>query len=249
MGVQITQEMISGAQATEKKYGVPASITLGQIMLESGGSYKGGLSGLAYYYNNLFGITATTADKTSGNAVYMTNKSGEDGHYYATYSSVEDSIEAHGQLLTNDRYASQTKSAITIEQYAQGIANGGYATDPNYASKLVSIIQSNNLTKYDGNWNTNAWKDAVHVPSDKDSYTGIYGRDETYAETVTGTTIEETLTQDTDLKAWGDIVVIVIVILLIGACVLFFMSAFNISIPSPSNTVSKIISKGVKTDE
>ena len=55
MAIQLTSEMIQAAQQNEKKYGVPASITLGQIILESSGSYEGGMSKLAAKAKNLFG--------------------------------------------------------------------------------------------------------------------------------------------------------------------------------------------------
>ena len=76
MGVTLTQEMIKGAQESEQKYGVPASVTLAQIMQESGGTNKGGLSTLAYKYNNLFGVTAGSS--WSGQTVTMSNKAGTD---------------------------------------------------------------------------------------------------------------------------------------------------------------------------
>ena len=146
MGVQLTDEMISGAIATQQKYGVPASITLGQIMLESGGSNQGGLSTLAFKYNNLFGVTKGS---WTGETVYMTNKNGTDGKTYRVYSSVSESIEDHAKVLLNDRYTKYTSTASNYVEYAQGIAKGGYAEDTNYANKLISIISSNNLDQYD----------------------------------------------------------------------------------------------------
>lgn len=147
MSVQLTQEMIDGAIATQQQYGVPASITLGQIMLESGGKYEGGLSTLAYKYNNLFGMTKGSS--WSGETIYMTNSNGTDGQTYRVYSSVTESIIDHGKVLTNDRYTKYTSNASNYEEYAKGIQQGGYATDPNYANKLISVIKSNNLDRYD----------------------------------------------------------------------------------------------------
>lgn len=148
MAVTLTDEMIKGAQATQEKYGVPASITLGQIMLESGGSYSGGLSALAYKYNNLFGMKGSG---TSGSVVMSTREEGQGtvNAKFASYNSVADSIEAHGQLLATDRYTQYTKNATTVREYAEGIKKGGYATDSSYVDKLMSIIESNNLTQYD----------------------------------------------------------------------------------------------------
>jgi flagellum-specific peptidoglycan hydrolase FlgJ len=144
---QFTQDAIKLQQQT----GIPASITLGQIILESSGSYPGGLSGLAYNGKNLFGI------KGSGSAGSISMPTSEfvNGHYirvnasFAKYNSYYDSMVAHAKLLSNERYAKYLRNAKTINAYAQGIKDGGYATDPNYVSKLLNIINKNNLHKYD----------------------------------------------------------------------------------------------------
>lgn len=151
MAVTLTKEMIQGAQDTEKKYGVPASITLGQIILESSGNYEGGLSLLGYKYNNLFGVTAGSS--WNGKTVVLSNSAGKDTQTYRVYNSISDSIEDHGKVLTNSRYTEKTKNATNFEEYAKGIQAGGYATDPNYSSKLINIIKSHGLDKYDkGNY-------------------------------------------------------------------------------------------------
>lgn len=207
MGVTLTQEMINGAIASEKKYGVPASITLGQIMLESGGSNAGGLSGLAYNYNNLFGVTAGSS--WTGKTVYMTNKNGTDGQNYRVYDSVEQSIDDHGKLLASDRYTKYTSNAKNISEYASAIKQAGYATDPNYATKLTSIIRQNGLTKYDG-------QTAYSI-----------GEDGSLGVGFDGTTLVTNVDESTDLKWWGDIIVIVLSVLLIGLAVVFFVLSFN----------------------
>ena len=151
MAVQLTNEMIQAAQANQQKYGVPASITLGQIMLESGGSYGGGLSKLAYKAKNLFGIKgAGSAGTYHINTVEESN-----GKKYTTtaafrkYNSYAESIEDHGRLLSSDRYTAKTQNATTVTEYAHALQAAGYATDSNYANKLLSVISSNNLTQYD----------------------------------------------------------------------------------------------------
>lgn len=151
MAVQLTQEMILAAQANQQKYGVPASITLGQIMLESGGSYEGGVSKLAYNAKNLFGIKGTGS---AGVYHINTNEQGKNGTYTTTaafrkYHSYSESIEDHGRLLSSDRYTAKTQNATTVEEYARALQAAGYATDKNYANKLLSVISSNNLTQYD----------------------------------------------------------------------------------------------------
>ena len=147
MGVQITNEMIAAAQAAQVQYGIPASITLAQITLESGGKNKGGLSALAYQYNNLFGQKATSSEAgvTLGTAEY-----GSSGYYqtsakFRVYDSFTESIMEHGEKWGTDRVGSHD----TIEQYANALKAKGYATDPQYAEKLLSIIERDNLQQYD----------------------------------------------------------------------------------------------------
>ena len=145
MAVQITTEMITAAQETQQKTGVPASITLGQIMLESGGKYSGGLSGLAYSYNNLFGVHAREGEE------YVTLKENASGKSinYKVYNSISEAVDDHARIITLDRYKKYYANAESVEDYAEALQLGGYATDPNYSNKLMSVINNNNLTQYD----------------------------------------------------------------------------------------------------
>ena len=152
MGVQLTQEMINGAILTQEKYGVPASVTLGQIILESGGNYPGGLSGLAYNDNNLFGIK--TGSGWEGQSVTYKTTEYVDGQKvtvnasFRKYNSVLDSIEDHGELLSSSIYTNKTNGATGLTDYVQKMGSI-YATSPTYANDLLNIINKNNLTQYD----------------------------------------------------------------------------------------------------
>lgn len=153
MSVTITQDMISGAIAAQEKYGVPASITLGQIILESSGNNPGGLSGLAYKAKNLFGIKAGNSWRGKTYSA-KTGEYGSGGYYNTTsafraYDSFAESIDDHGKLLASPHYQKYLKGVTNYKEYAKGIKAAGYATDPNYASKLISIIESNGFQKYD----------------------------------------------------------------------------------------------------
>lgn len=224
MGVVLTNEMIKSAQETERLYGVPASVTLGQIMLESGGSNKGGLSGLAYNYNNLFGVTAGSS--WTGQTVTMSNKDGTDTKTYRVYNSIQDSINDHAQVLLNDRYTQYTSHARTAYEYASGVANGGYAEDKNYALKLQNIMRSNNLTKYD-NGNT------------------IVGNDNTDNREIYGDQVGHVAGETTDsLKWWGDLIVVIMTVLLIILAIVFFISAFS-NMSTATNDVKSVTGKAV----
>lgn len=150
MAVDISP-FIEPAKKVSARTGIPASIILGQIMLESGGSYSGGLSGLAASAKNLFGVKGAG----SAGSVYMPTKEFENGKYvtvnaaFRKYNSYEESIEDHAALLSKPRYAKHLVNAKTVNDYAAGIKAGGYATDPNYVNKLLGVISSNNLSQYD----------------------------------------------------------------------------------------------------
>lgn len=226
MGVTLTKDMIEGAQATQKKYGVPASVTLAQILQESGGSNKGGLSGLAYNYNNLFGITAGSS--WDGETVTMSNKAGTDTKTYRVYNSIQDSIDDHAKILTNERYTQYTKNATNAYEYAEGIAKGGYAEDKNYASSLINLIKSNDLTKYDN----------IDVSGSNGTDTST---DNTTPSHSSGGGSNPDA-PDTDLKWWGDFIVVVLVVLIIILGIVFFINAFNIK---PLNGIKQKIKGAV----
>lgn len=201
MSVKITQEMITSAQECEEKYGIPSSITLGQIILESSGTYKNGMSKLAYVYHNLFGITA--GKSWTGQTVTMSNSSGKDTQTYRIYNSIYDSIIDHANVLTQSRYTRYTQNAQNVSEYANAIQKGGYATDPLYATKLTAVIAANNLTAYD----TKNWIGKSYSNADDNTENGD--------------------TSGKKLTIIGDIVLLCMVTAVIILCVVFFIKAFQ----------------------
>lgn len=148
MALDITP-FISDAQRIQKETGIPASIILGQMVFESSGSYPGGMSGLAYNSKNLFGIKGKGTAGTTNVWSQEYDAGGGRVSGFRKYNTYYESMLDHAKLLQNDRYASKLKGAKTVEDFAKGIQAGGYATDPNYASQLINIINSKGLTKYD----------------------------------------------------------------------------------------------------
>ena len=231
MGVQLTDEMIKGAQETEKKYGIPTSITLAQILQESGGSYAGGLSGLAFKAKNLFGIkgTGTAGSVNMKTTEYANGKAYQTYANFRAYNSFAESIEDHAKVLTNSRYTQYTSNAKTLEEYAKGIQKGGYATDPNYADELMKQIINNGLFKHDlGEWGTNL--------------SGSH-QAEQMQETIT-----ENKDTDVKLKLWGNIALFICIVLVVGGAVLFFIKAFDISL-SPQQAMLKQIKAPQKEEK
>jgi flagellum-specific peptidoglycan hydrolase FlgJ len=133
------------AQSEQRRTGVLASITIAQGAIESGW-------GAAAPGNNLFGIKGTGQE--------FQTKEYINGHWldviggFRTYDSWEGSVIDHSNFLVeNGRYARAGFFSCCKELDYVGAArclqNASYATDPNYAAKLVLIIQANGLNNYD----------------------------------------------------------------------------------------------------
>ncbi|MDO4369471.1 MAG: peptidoglycan DD-metalloendopeptidase family protein, partial [bacterium] len=148
----LTQEFVNGAVQSQSKYGVPASLTLAQLVLESGGEYEGGVSELAYKCKNLFGIKGKG---TAGVCFYNTGEQTASGSSFSIvagfrkYNTYAESIEDHAKVLTSDWYKRCTKDAKTADDWARAIKKCGYATDVSYANKIISIMKEYNLYQYD----------------------------------------------------------------------------------------------------
>ena len=135
----------------QEKSGILASLTIAQAILESGW----GTSELAQNANALFGIKADS--RWNGKAYSKETQECYDGVNYTTvtalfraYSSWDESITDHSAfLLTGNRYA----AVIGEKDYktaCHAIKAAGYATAPDYAEKLIALIESYGLTAYDG---------------------------------------------------------------------------------------------------
>lgn len=127
----------------------PSSI-LAQWRLESNNGKS--VSGV----NNYFGIKATKAQIDSGQATSRWTKEFVGGKYvaeqqwFADYASATEGFAAHTALLMTPHYA-DCQDAQTAFDYCRALKACGYATAPNYADVLISIIQSDDLEQYDTN--------------------------------------------------------------------------------------------------
>ena len=125
------------------KYGIPASITLAQGLLESGA----GKSELARKSNNHFGIKADNSWK--GRSV----SSMDNGRMckFRKYDKVGESYEDHSRFLVGrQRYASLFKLRRTdYKGWAKGLKQAGYAEDSKYPQKLIGLIERYNLQRFD----------------------------------------------------------------------------------------------------
>ena len=128
-----------------ERYGIPASITLAQGILES----DSGNSNLARRSNNHFGIKCKKNWK--GERVYHTDDAPDE--CFRKYDTVEESYEDHAEFLDQSpRYDSLfAYSSSDYRSWARGLKAAGYATAPDYAQRLTKIIEDNKLYLFDEN--------------------------------------------------------------------------------------------------
>lgn len=131
------------AVAEMHAHGIPASITLAQGLLESGA----GSSLLATRGNNHFGIK-TGSDWTGP---YMLKDDDAPNEQFRVYADAAQSYADHSLFLRNrQRYASLFALSLTdYKGWAHGLKACGYATSPTYADRLIQIIETYDLARYD----------------------------------------------------------------------------------------------------
>lgn len=143
---KVPQDVVDAAVASQKRWNVPASVTLAQWVVESawGASMPPGS-------NNPFGIKAgpgqpsvnsPTREVISGEPVTVTAR-------FRTFASLQEAFEEHGRLLATSRYyGNAMKSAENPDAFADGL-NGVYGTDPNYGFTLKWVMQTYGFRQYD----------------------------------------------------------------------------------------------------
>ena len=124
------------------QFGIPASITLAQGILESGA----GKGRLAVEANNHFGIKC---HDWNGKKIYHDDD--EDQECFRKYDNPEYSYRDHSLFLKNrGRYSFLFEfKKDDYKQWARGLKKAGYATDPKYPQKLIDLIERYELYKYD----------------------------------------------------------------------------------------------------
>lgn len=141
------------AQRHYAQYQVLPSIVLGQAILES----DWGRSELASY-NNLFGVKASEQD----DKVLLPTQEFVDNQWetinanFKVYPTIEAAIIDHNRLFNegvswNPQLYHEVLTASDYVEAANALQQAGYATDPNYARKIISVIEAYDLSKYDEN--------------------------------------------------------------------------------------------------
>ena len=155
------------------KNGIPSSITLGQAILESGA----GTGPLSLQANNHFGIKCHK--EWTGPSIRHTDD--EENECFRKYDDPNQSFRDHSYfLVSRPRYAELFKlEKEDYKSWAKGLKAAGYATDPKYPDKLISLIERYQLNKYDaevlGKEFVPSIKSEPIASSDSSKYTVVKG--------------------------------------------------------------------------
>jgi len=143
---EVPQDIIDAAVLSQRRWRVPASVTLAQWVVESawGASVPPGS-------NNPFGIKAgpnqpsvesPTREVVNGASVTLIAR-------FRAFSSLTEAFDEHGRLLaTNPSYATAMRNAGDPAAFADAL-NGIYATDPEYSTALKWVMRTYNFIRYD----------------------------------------------------------------------------------------------------
>ncbi|MEO0045076.1 MAG: hypothetical protein RL705_267 [Bacteroidota bacterium] len=180
--VKVTTEMVlayidqykSIAKENMIKTGIPASITLGQAILESGA----GTGPLSIQANNHFGIKCHK--EWTGPSIKYTDD--EENECFRKYDDPSGSFRDHSYFLTSrPRYAELFQfGKDDYKSWAYGLKAAGYATDPKYPDKLIGLIERYQLGKYDAevlgkNYTPVVAKKEIAYTEDVQKYTVVKG--------------------------------------------------------------------------
>uniref|UniRef100_UPI00334031AA flagellar assembly peptidoglycan hydrolase FlgJ n=1 Tax=Castellaniella defragrans TaxID=75697 RepID=UPI00334031AA len=141
---EFVDRMAAAADYASAQSGVPARLILSQAALESGWGQREILRADGRSSHNLFGIKATGGWK--GDVVYATTTEYEDGvarkvdEPFRAYESYAESFADYARLLGRSERYREVLSAPSAEEAARRVQAAGYATDPSYADKLISIM-------------------------------------------------------------------------------------------------------------
>ena len=180
--VKVTTEIVNAyissykgiAQSNMREYGIPSSIIIAQGILESGS----GTGTLCMNANNHFGIKCHTG--WDGPSVKHDDDSEQE--CFRKYGHPSESYRDHALFLTSRaRYSSLfSLKKDDYKAWAKGLKNAGYATDPKYPDKLISLIERYRLDRYDAEV-LGKTADLADYASNEDSYYEVVKGDTMYS--------------------------------------------------------------------
>ncbi|NML32057.1 flagellar assembly peptidoglycan hydrolase FlgJ [Paraburkholderia antibiotica] len=139
-------KLAAPAQAASAATGIPARFIIGQAALESGWGKSEIKKTDGSTSHNVFGIKAgndwTGKTVSTVTTEYVNGTPHRTVEKFRSYDSYEEAMKDYASLLkSNPRYAQVINSSRDVNGFANGMQRAGYATDPHYAKKLLSIMQ------------------------------------------------------------------------------------------------------------
>ncbi|MCW6511001.1 glycoside hydrolase family 73 protein [Lichenifustis flavocetrariae] len=140
-------EIIAAAQASQKRWNIPASVSLAQWALESAWGRS-----MPSQSNNPFGIkarlgqpavTAETCEVVSGRTLRLPQR-------FRQFPDLSSAFDEHGRLLATARVYGPARAVRHDGRAFARALQGRYATDPGYAVHLIALIDAHDLTRFDG---------------------------------------------------------------------------------------------------
>ncbi|MCC8402216.1 flagellar assembly peptidoglycan hydrolase FlgJ [Paraburkholderia sp. MMS20-SJTN17] len=139
-------KLAAPAQAASAATGIPARFIIGQAALESGWGKSEIKKADGSTSHNVFGIKAgndwTGKTVSTVTTEYVNGRPHRTVEKFRAYDSYEEAMTDYASMLkSNPRYAQVIHSSRDVNGFANGMQRAGYATDPHYAKKLLSIMQ------------------------------------------------------------------------------------------------------------
>lgn len=141
------RDVAPGALDSQRRYGVPAAVTIAQAIDESGW----GRSDLAAHAHNLFGIKGTgpAGHQILATLEYEHGQRVRRQASFRAYHTVAESIADHGRLLATSHYYRQAMADRHDPNAFAAALTGVYATDPGYGANLIRLMRHYDLYRYD----------------------------------------------------------------------------------------------------
>lgn len=138
-------QLVSPARDVARQSGIPHQLIIAQAALESGWGNRQILTREGTPSHNLFGIKATPDWKGETTEITTTEYSGGVAKKvqatFRVYKNYADALRDYAALITHNPRYQKILHSPSLEKAAYVLQNGGYATDPNYAKKLINIIR------------------------------------------------------------------------------------------------------------
>ena len=137
--------VVQAAQASQRRWGIPASVTLAQWALESSWGSR-----MPPGSNNPFGIKARAGEPAvnTGTDEVINGRRIRIRAGFRAFASISDAFDHHGRLLATGRPYRNARSVLPDPDNFADALTGVYATDPSYGRKLKSIMSANNFYRF-----------------------------------------------------------------------------------------------------